>query len=289
MKSMTGYGRAVSESGALRIEVEIRTVNGRLFKFSAKIPQELNAYEAAIKKRIANKITRGSVYVSLVYEDNSTATNLVNRELLFRYYKEMQEIATALSSQPPALDALLNLPGVLEPALSIITEGKWLQVQDVLDKALAKVEHMRKEEGAALSSEIVQYCKEIEQYTENLATLAPKIALNYHERLKQRLLDLSNQENFQYSQDDILREVAIFSDRIDISEEISRLQSHTRQFVEFAATDQAVGKTLEFLLQEIVRESNTISAKSNNADCSKIVVSIKAAVEKIREQLQNIE
>ena len=290
MKSMTGYGRAMWESGNRRIEIELRSVNGRLFKLSSKLPQDLLPYEMDMKKILSEKISRGSVYITAHYNEEGLLQHQVNKALLMNYFKEFSSIAKELNISAPSMDTLLNSPGIWEEQPKTnISNDLWKNFQQVLEEALENLQQMRIREGEHLQKVILQYCNEIGDILKKVEALAPEIVANFQERLKNRLMELSNQENFHYSKEDILREVAIFSDRADISEEIYRLKSHLSQFYKILEKDEAVGKPLEFLTQEMIREINTIASKSNNAECSQLVVQTKATIEKIREQIQNVE
>jgi uncharacterized protein (TIGR00255 family) len=290
MKSMTGYGRRVWENGLIHVEAEVRCVNGRYFSLSSKLPQELASHESEIKQMIGQKISRGSVFLTVSYKDDTLPDSEVNEVLLSHYYQRLKSVAEKLNTLPPTFDALLHLPGVVDTLLKpCLNEQKWQQVCEVIRGALHDMEAMREREGNKLGEEICGYWQEIQTNIETVAKQAPTIVASYRDRLKKRLRELAQEESFHYTDEDILREVALFTDRVDISEEISRSTSHLKQIRELLAQDEPLGKTLEFLLQEIVREANTITAKANDAECSRCVVAIKTLVEKIREQSQNVE
>lgn len=290
MKSMTGYGRAVCEENDVHVEVEIRTVNGRSFCLSTKIPPELAPYEMEMKQFIAQKITRGSVTLSIVYQDEEAVIIHLNERLLVQYYQELARVATILNVPPPSLEAIIHVPDMIQPlAKKPLSSERQSKIYQVLASALDQLEAMRQKEGAKLGAEIGRYCTELQQGVASLEKLAPDLVANYRDKLHKRLQELSqNQEKFQFTESDILREVAIFSERVDISEELTRLKSHLTQLEELLDKDQDIGKTVEFLLQEMVRESNTISSKANDATCSKIIIQLKSLLEKIREQIQNV-
>ena len=291
MKSMTGYGRADRQDNASSIDVEVRSINSRYFKLSWKLPQEMGPYENEVKKIISEHISRGAVTVNIYYtNDNTEAQGRVNRPLLRSYYRELTTLAQQLGCQTPGLEALLLLPEtVAESAPQPLSSGKWLEIRQVLLQALAAFEEMRNQEGQNLAEEIVGYCQLIQENIDKIEDLVPTIQQNYYERLKKKMLEFAALENFKFTQEDILKEVALFAEKADVCEELARLKSHLSQFRSKLSATQPVGKTLDFILQEMVREVNTISAKVNNAHCSNMVVELKSCIEKIKEQVQNIE
>lgn len=290
MKSMTGYGRCVWEDGTTHIEAEIRCVNGRYFSLASKLPQELFAYESEIKQIIAQRVSRGSVSLTVSYEDTAVQHSHIDTDLLCSHYRHLKAIAESLYLPPPSLDTLLQLPGVVDtPLKAALPDTGWQRVSDAIRRALHDMNAMQECEGQKLQQEIIGYWQQLETSLGEIARLAPNIVAGYRERLKKRLRELSQEDGFHYTDADILREVALFTDRVDISEEIARSKSHLAQMKELLAKQEPAGKTMEFLLQEIARESNTITAKANDAECSRCVVTIKTLVEKIREQIQNVE
>lgn len=292
MKSMTGYGRAFYETGNIYVDIEIRSVNSRFLKISLRVPQELGQYEHVIKKQIGTYISRGTLTITVNYSDESPLKNQkIDKILLKHYYKELYSIAEELQIKAPSLESLISLPEIIkQDSTSPIEEEKWNIVSKVLQEALNNMEKMRVKEGKHLKEEIEGYLQEIQTNTLEIEKIAPRINENYYNRLKSRIIELQNRENFHFSDDDIIKEVAVFSEKADISEEISRVKSHLKQFKQnIGKEEDAIGKTLEFILQEMVREVNTMASKANNSEASTLVVEIKSIIEKIREQIQNIE
>lgn len=290
MESMTGYGRAVLDEGGMRVESEVRCVNGRSLKISAKLPHELAPYELEIKKLINNYVARGSVYITVNYQDEQILSNSINENLLRHYHNRLTRLSEELCIEPPSLGTLLTLPGVIEPAAVVeLPTEKWEKVRQVVENSLNGAQQMRLQEGCHLKEEILIYYRELKKQLDLLEKKLPDIATGYYTRLKGRLKDLVANEYFQYTEEDILREVALLTDRADISEEVARIKSHFKKMEQVIEQGEDIGKTLEFLLQEMIRESNTIACKANDVDCSQIVVQLKLNVEKIREQIQNVE
>jgi len=292
MKSMTGYGRNTWEDGTLTIDAEIRTVNSRYLNIVTKLPQEIFVWEPQLKKILGENLTRGTINVTISYIDISK-TNFpkINKELLLSYYLNMKEIASAVGSCAPSLEYFLTLPGIIntENMVPFVDQEKWEKIRDIFMKALANMEKMRMEEGEYLQKEIAQYCLEIEKKIHKIEEIIPVIYETYAEKITAKILEFAHREKVEIPQDSILREVAALVEKSDITEEIVRLKSHVAQFKETMYWKEAIGKKLEFLLQEMVREITTISTKINIKEYSALVVDLKSLMERIREQIQNIE
>lgn len=292
MKSMTGYGRDTWEDGTLSIDAEIRTVNSRYLNIVTKLPQEIFAWEPQLKKLVGENLTRGSVNIVISYIDASK-TNFpkINKELLLFYFRSMKEIGNAVNASSPTLEHLLALPGIVntDNAVPFIDQEKWEKVRDVFIKALANMEKMRNEEGEYLEKEIAQYCLEIEKKLYKIEELIPSVYDAYAEKIKVKIIEFAQKEKVDIPQDMLLKEIATLVEKSDITEEIVRLKSHVAQFKETMCWKEAVGKKLEFILQEMLREITTLSVKASSKECCALVVDIKSLLEKTREQIQNIE
>lgn len=290
MKSMTGYGQASWNDDKHNIEVEIRSVNGRFFKFSSRIPQEYNSREIEIKGLVANKISRGTVSISIEYSSIQETSVKINSEILKKHYSTLKEVSSELEITPPRIEALLSLPEVVIPISEKgISDKIWEKTQELVDKSLDQVVDMREKEGQLLVAELNGFCEKIRFLAKEIEACTPKIIEDFKQRVQLRMQQFLEKENINFSEQDILKELSIFSEKVDINEELSRLQSHVLQFEEKLLKKEPIGKTLEFLTQEMLRETNTIAAKANNASCSQNVVQIKTYLEKIREQIQNVE
>lgn len=288
---MTGYGRQSLETEKLQIIVEIRSVNNRYFNLTSRISSSLYPYEPEIKKIIAEHISRGSIVVNIQCQDESQVTNAqMNLSLLRNYHQKIKALSEEFGLPNCTLDTLIHLPGVIEQTNEKpIDESIWNQVRQVLLLAIEQIEKMMLKEGEELQKEILVYCQNIEQELQQIEKIAPKIADDFHQKLRTRMLTLASQENLPFQEQDIIREVALFSEKADITEEIVRLKSHIQQTRKLLSQVGTVAKTIDFLLQEMIRESNTIASKAGNADCAQSVVLLKSWVEKIREQIQNVE
>lgn len=292
MKSMTGYSRNIVNENSRKTEIEIRTVNSKFLNIIPNISPSLYAYEVQIRKIVSEYLTRGTInlYISseAIQEENQYHIKL---ETLEYYYNTLKEEAKKLGIPRPSLESMLKLPGIIEnySKENAITEEEWHSVENLLRNTLQQVNDMRQKEGDHLTQEIARYCDEVEADVSQLETFTEQLRENYYTRVKARIETLSSQQNFSYREEDILREVALFAEKADVAEELTRCKSHLNQFKENLKQTKAVGRTLDFILQELSREVTTIATKANDFKTSSIVVHIKSTVEKIREQIQNIE
>ncbi len=295
MKSMTGYGRSVLDREHLHISVEIRCVNSRYFSLSSKISPILFPYEPEIKKILNEKLTRGTITLTIVHRNEAEPidVDVINTNLLRQYFQKLTALTLELGMDRVRLDTLLHLPGVLESETgleeSCLSQSAWNDIRQVLQDALNQMESMMLREGDHLQKEIEWYCKEIEHHIQNIEKLVPSISTDFHQKLSSRMQILSVENHFPLPQEDILKEVALFAEKADITEEIVRLKSHLVQLANNIHESGPIAKKIEFILQEMVREANTISSKASHAECSQLVVALKSSVEKIREQIQNVE
>ncbi len=289
---MTGYGRSTWEEGTFTIDAEIRTVNSRYLNIITKLPAEIFSWEPQIKKIMGESLTRGSVNIIISYVDSSKRNfPVIDKDLLLFYYKSLKKIAIEAGDQVPSIASFLNLPGVIniDNMPPCISQEKWEKIREVFLKALSNMEKMRQEEGEYLRKEIEQYCLEIEKKINRIEELAPSVYEYYLEKIKSKILEFSRHEKVEIPEESILKEIAQLFEKNDITEEIVRFKSHVVQFKATMNWKEANGKKLEFLLQEMLREITTISSKINNKECSTLVVDLKSLLEKIREQIQNIE
>lgn len=288
---MTGYGRAHGEDGFLSVDAEIRTVNGRYLNIVTKLPQELTAWEPQIKKIMGEKLSRGTINIAIVCTDKPQ-TNLprFNEDVLRAYYESLVKLATSLGAPSPALSDVLSLPYVLEQtSLPTMQEETWLQIQKIFTQALSDMEKMRIQEGEYLQKELEGYCHQIEDKILRFKALAPQVYEAYQTKLETKMVELAQQANFPLERQEILHEVALLAEKADITEELVRLESHLSQFEATLVEAGPIGKKMEFILQEMSREVNTLSTKISHAECSSIAIDLKSLLEKIREQIQNIE
>ncbi|NPV91410.1 MAG: YicC family protein [Firmicutes bacterium] len=289
--SMTGFGSASSTAGGKRITVEIKSVNHRFGEVVVRIPRAYTPLEERVRKAVLRKVSRGrfDVTVNLVNEGDRTSLVKVDKALAMDYYKSLRELGeiAGISSEITA-EQLSRFPQVLtlEEAEDDLEE-LWLGLQKALEEALAGLLSMRRLEGANLEADIVHRIGNIEQFIKGISSREQNVVESYRERLQARIAELLGDAAPDEMR--IVQEVTIFADRSNITEELVRLQSHLEQFGKMIGSNEPVGRKLDFMIQEIHREVSTISAKANDAGISHLVVDIKGELEKVREQVQNVE
>ncbi|MGI8493803.1 MAG: YicC/YloC family endoribonuclease [Pyrinomonadaceae bacterium] len=292
MKSMTGFGRGAVTEADFNFSVELKTVNNRFLDLNLRLPQELQGLEAAIKKLISNRLSRGRVEVFINYERSSEIQYELNRPLITGYLSALKEMQSEFSlTGEPDLNFVARLPNVLqtkkEDLSAEFTEG----VEKAFQTALDELEAMRETEGESLKTELEFRLSEIENRLPNIESEAANLAEEYRQRLTKRVTEMLAKTDSQFEIDGsrLAQEIAYLSDRSDIAEEITRLKSHIEQFRAIMEDEKDVGKRLDFLTQELNREANTILSKSNNLIVKENGLAIKSDIEKIREQIQNVE
>lgn len=289
---MTGFGAARRQEDSATVGVEIRSVNNRYFKCSIRLPELLAAREPDAERLIRGAVARGTVSLSVrVDETHDGGPSEINKTLLRDLARQAGEVADSLNLPRPGLEGLIAVPGVVLDRVTSKGEVDrlWPIVEGVLGEALKKFEEFRRAEGSAMSAELSENLAIIEQNVEAISETAPAIVAEYRDRLLERVGELLAETSARVDQNDLIREVSLFADRSDINEEITRLRSHIEQFRLFLNDQSSQGRRLDFLTQELNREVNTIGSKANNVVVAHRVVDMKAAVEKIREILQNIE
>jgi uncharacterized protein (TIGR00255 family) len=290
---MTGYGDARQVVDDIAYHVEVRAVNNRYLKLNTRLPDCFSGLEPAVEKIVRETISRGTITVTVKRTVALAGAGLAfQREVLQVYLEQWDRLRETLS-QLPVLEAgdLLQLPGVLsEPDdAGIDAEKEWQHVESVLRNALSKFEAFRREEGRSMADDLRSQCRKIHEQLKLVSARAPEVATQYRDRILDRVRNLLEETDVEIEPSDVIREVSLFSDRCDINEEVIRLESHLQQFENFIASDQSEGKRLDFLSQELNREVNTIGSKANDVEIAHSVVEMKAAVEKMREVLQNVE
>ncbi len=291
MYSMTGFGRGTAENEGVRISLEIKSLNHRYCDFNIKMPHQLNPYEDVIKNSIKNHCKRGrfEVYIQMTMLAESEYAISPNFGVIDQYVKVFDQICARyeLSERPRAM-SLINLKDSLTVETAEINRELLLDaLQQALETALAGLVNMRRLEGEKLMADIVSQIGVMEETVARLGARAPEISRDYHVALKQRLNEMLANTNIDESR--ILTEAAIFADRTDISEELVRLKTHIGQLRTMLSEAKPKGRRMDFLVQEMNREINTIGSKSPDVDISQYVVVLKSQAEKIREQVQNIE
>lgn len=291
IKSMTGYGKSEQTIDSLNVTVEIKSVNHRYFEFSARVPREYGFLEEKLKKYCNSLITRGKVecYVSVEdLEEREMEVN-VNETLAASYVKALKELSERFGLKDDISAVTLSrYPDVITLHKASEDEERiWNAVKTVAETAVSKFIEMRETEGSKLRGDILSRADYIIECVEFIEGRSPETVREYNEKLKQRMKELLG--DAAVDEQRLLNEAAIYADKIAVDEETVRLRSHISQLREFMNSSEAIGRKLDFLVQEINREANTIGSKAQDVDIAKKVIAIKAEVEKIREQVQNIE
>jgi uncharacterized protein (TIGR00255 family) len=293
MKSMTGYGRGECSQNGFKITVELSSVNRKQTEISVAMPREMEMLEAQIRDLINQFISRGrlTVRVSLHAGASKLSARMhLNVALARAYARELTRLSRQLKLPGPVtLDQLARAPGVFQTDEQIVEEADfWPAVQKALRVALRVLVKMREREGTHLAQDLAKRISLMRKAANTVQNQAPRVAQRYREQLLERIketgLPAPGPED-----DRLLKEVVYFADRSDISEELTRLQSHFQQFDDCVKSREPVGRTLDFLAQEMNREINTIGSKANDSLISREVVTLKAELEKFREQAQNVE
>ncbi len=290
--SMTGFGEAEAYEDGVRYRVEIRSVNNRYFKASIKLPELFQSFEAEIEKILRERLGRGSVMYSLRLKDETAATAYeVSRAALKRYMDDLRAVVgdDHMSHVDPA--ALLNIPGVLQPPTmqDSVLEDRFASIQALTRTAIDRLIDMRRKEGESILADLEQHCAVIRDRVADIRKRSPAVVSEYAKRLHSRIQLLLGEGSQTLDQDALAREVAIFAERCDVNEEVSRLSSHLEQFGRMCRSNEEAGRKLDFLTQEMLREANTTGSKANDAEITRHVVEIKAAIDRIKEQVQNVE
>ena len=292
MKSMTGFGRGAFSSEAFGVTVEIKTVNNRYLDIHLRLGQELSAIEMIVRKRVGARLSRGRVDLNINFERTGATAYEVNRPLIAGYVKALREIKEQLGLAGEIdVNSLARVPGALTAARDSVDEENLAGVESALDQALDNLEQMRENEGAALAAEMRVRVAKIEAELPIIEAAADGLADAYRQRLQKRVTELiaRGSQAVELDSGRLAQEVAYLADRSDISEELARLRSHLDQFRSALDADGEVGKRLDFLLQELNREGNTVLSKSTEIAIKDSALAIKAEVEKLREQVQNVE
>lgn len=291
--SMTGFGEAHFQEDGLTVAVEVRTINSRYFKLTVKCGEGYSALESEIEGVVRDQIRRGTLQVSLrIDRPLSTDDYKINRAVLESYRKQLLEIETDWgSAKQIPIESLLMLPGVVAENLTSATDATedWPVIRKALEAAMVNLHRMREEEGRAMAADLKANCGIIARELAEIERRAPLVADSYRSRLSDRLQTVLVQYQVTLDPADVIKEVSIYAERSDISEELVRLKSHLGQFDSIMELTESSGRKLEFLTQEMFREANTIGSKANDVQIARHVIDIKAAIERIREMIQNVE
>ncbi len=294
IKSMTGFGRGEMDSGGRRYMVEVRAVNNRYLDCSVKMPRAYFYLEDDIRTRVGETISRGKIDIFLNIEDTGSGANSLhlNEPLARAYIESLRRIGKigkdAGVSQKITAAQIAQFPEVLTPENSVeYPEAAQADILSALDQALEEFDGMRTREGQRLAEDISERMRTIEDYVGRIEARSPETVKEYRARLEEKLREVLADSDIDEHM--ILNEAAIYADKIAVDEETVRLRSHLSQLGEMLHSDGAVGRKMDFLIQEFNREANTIGSKCNDLDISRTVVDLKAEIEKIREQVQNVE
>jgi uncharacterized protein (TIGR00255 family) len=308
--SMTGFGSASADNLGLSCTVELRSVNNRFLKAVIKLPDRLAALEPEIDRILRESLVRGSIVLVVSVKDHaSPAAISINEAVLKTYAKAIETMAPSFSAGRVDLAQLFLLPGVVEAgedSAEYVRKHEEM-ILGLVRQAITKLNDMRRREGEALWADLQRHVEVIRAALTKIAEHAPLVAQNYHQRLRTRVNQMVADAKLSLSDHDLLKEVALFADRADISEEIARLGSHLDQFVSVcvkqdgncgtragAPANAALppggdGRKLDFIAQEMLREANTIASKANDSNIARLTVDIKSAIDRIKEQVQNAE
>jgi uncharacterized protein (TIGR00255 family) len=290
---MTGYGAAECVDEGVSYTLSIRSVNNRFLKITIKMPESLQFLEPEVEKLLRSRIARGSVVYSLhvrTADDNGVGGFSV--ALLQDYVNRMAKV-----KMPPGIQGTIDLAGLaqlLALADPVDLDDEAIErnrrlVTDLTNRAVDALVAMRREEGQSLSRELRELCDSIRDRLGGIRERAPAVVEEYHQRLRSRVQMLMNASKLELEADALAREVAIYAERCDVNEELSRLTSHLDQFASICDRGDQAGRTLEFVTQELLREANTIGSKSNDAAIARDVVEIKGRIDRLKEQVQNVE
>ncbi len=290
---MTGFGEARGQANGIAVAVEVRAINSRHFKLSFRASEGYAALEPEVETVTRDIVRRGTVQLNLRVDRSSSSDDYRINTAVVESYRRQLETYTGRSewNDPDDLRMLLTLPGSIDEQRGGQRDRRedWPVIEPVLREALAALSKMRAEEGVALAADLAHNGRQILEFLDAIAKRAPEVAQSYQSRLTQRVEQALSELNVTVEPADVLREVALFADRSDISEEIVRLRSHLQQYESALMLPESSGRKLEFIAQEMGREVNTIGSKANDAEIAKLVVEIKTALERIREQIQNVE
>jgi uncharacterized protein (TIGR00255 family) len=291
MRSMTGYGRGESVRDGIKFTVELNSVNRKQSEVAVSLPRELAELEPRVRDAVNTRISRGRLNIVVAFHNSGAAQRTaIDTDLAQSFYRAMLDLQKKIgASGEISIDTVLRAPGVLRvpEEKTIAVDDAWPHIESALGEALASLVKMREREGKHLAKDLIKRLKIVREAIRKVRQLAPSVVKKYrqslHERIQSAGIELAADDNR------LVKEVIFFAEKSDITEELTRLDSHLAQFAHGLRKTEPVGRTLDFITQEIYREFNTLGAKANDVDISQLVVTCKAEMEKIREQIQNIE
>jgi uncharacterized protein (TIGR00255 family) len=297
---MTGFGSAVCKEEKVSVSVELKAVNNRYFKLSLKLTEGYSALEQRIESLLRSVIERGTINAHIrIISARADTGYQINMPVLQSYLKQLTDAAALDELKEEhrlwgslSLDRLIFLPGVITTE-SENSEAKnekiWAILEQTIREALNALQTMRETEGKSMTRDLTANVESLRQLIGSITELAPRVAPLYRQKLKERMEKAVEEQGQTLGDADFVRELAVYADRCDISEELVRCQSHLEQFTSAMQSKESCGRKLDFLTQELFREVNTVGSKANDADITKYVVEAKTVIERIREMVQNIE
>ncbi len=290
ISSLTGFGRSTFSDEAGRVSVELKSVNNRFLQIDLHLPYGFNWADGQIRKSISQMVTRGKLYLHLEYVDYSPNQDvIINKPLLKKLVSLNQELNQETGLELPLqLDGLLSLPGVMKvDNKPSDTEKIWNRISPVLEEAIKVFIEARQREGANTAADLLQRKANLTEAIKKIEEKLPDFKQDYIKRFTERITELT--EKAGYDESRMSTEIAIWADKSDVSEELERLHSHLKEMENILKSSKPIGRRLDFLVQELNREANTLSSKINDVEISQHVLDIKCEIEKIREQAQNLE
>ena len=291
IRSMTGYGAAEEILNGRSIRVEIKSVNHRYFEYSARVPRSCGFLEERLKKLLSGAISRGKVDVGVLMQtvEGESEEITINREVVSSYVSALRSVKDEFNlADDLTLSAISRFPDVFTVVKAETDEeALWEDVKTVAEKAIAAFVAMRETEGEKMKADVLSKADFIEEKVGIVEKRSPETVKEYRERLYAKMCEVL--ENTQIDESRLVQEAAIYSDKVAVDEETVRLRSHLSQLRKIVDLDEPVGRKLDFLIQEVNREANTIGSKCSDVAIAQVVVDIKSEIEKIREQIQNIE
>jgi uncharacterized protein (TIGR00255 family) len=297
IRSMTGFGDAATQADGVHYSVELRSLNNKYFKCSVRLPEAFAGMEAELEARLRKRVSRGSFTLTVKFKAGDTIpVSRVNEDAILSYLGHLETIHSKIQDRSVQIDLtqILALPGVLQPAqdeASVQATARPV-IAGLLDEATDRLIAMRTTEGQALAEDLLKHQALVTDRMKQIGERAPTVIEEYHQRLRTRMDELLAKAELKADESALIREVAVFAERADINEEVSRMGGHVAQFQEIIHKDhkgEPVGRTLDFLTQEMLREANTIGSKSNDAQISRAMIEAKSAIDRIKEQVQNVE
>jgi len=290
---MTGFGRVEAVTAGKRMQVEMKSLNHRYLEISLRMPATLFPLETEIKKKIGERFFRGKIEVSIRMDNEAnqdgTQALMLNLPLVRQYYSLLSQIKEELQLPDEVTLSMMSgfrdlyMPKEVEEDVAVL----WKGLEEILAEAMDKLTDMRTTEGGALGRDLACRMDKIQQLLQIIALRAPEVVVEYRQRLSDRVRDLT--QGMVIDEGRIHQEVAILAEKSDITEEVVRLESHIDQFMELLAGEEAIGRKVDFLIQEMNREINTIGSKSGDGETARQVIEIKSELAKVREQIQNVE